>query len=129
MRTAVIAALATAVSLLVLSRGIGASQAGVYAARVAALMGVTVAASFLWLWYVRATPLALGMVLSWTGASVLLWGFAGRGEWALMALSVYLTGAAMHLRVIAAMLPHPGPAFAATITGAAIAALLLMPRP
>ena len=129
MRPALIAALATAVSLLILSRGIGAGHAGVYAARVAALMGGVVAASFLWLWHVRATPLALGMALSWTGASMLLWGFAGRGEWALMALSVYLTGAAMHLRVIAAMLPHPLSALAGVIAGAALAAVLLMPRP
>ena len=128
MRAAVIAALATAVSLLILSRAIGTGPAGVYAARMAALMGAAVGGSFLWLWYVRATPLALGMVLSWTGASMLLWGFAGRGEWVLMPLSVYLTGAAMHLRVIAAMLPHPLVALTGVISGAALAGVLLMPR-
>lgn len=128
MRAAALGALATAVLLLAMARLTGAAEAGVFAARAAALMGGAIALSFAWLWWVRATPLALGMVLSWSGASTLLWGFGGRGDWALLALAVYLAGAAVHLRVIAAMLPHPAPSFIATLAATLLGASLLMPR-
>ena len=128
MRGAVLGALSAAVLLLCLSRWTGAGEAGVYAARVAAIMGAVISMTFAWLWWVRATPLALGMVLSWAGASVLLWGFAGRGEWALMALAVYLAGAGVHLRVIAGALPYPATWFGGTLALALSGAALLMPR-
>ena len=128
MRGAVLGAMSSAVFLLCLSRWTGAGDAGIYAARVAVIMGGVISLTFAWLWWVRATPLALGMVLSWAGASTLLWGFGGRGEWALMALAVYLTGAVVHLRVIAIALPYPAIWFGGTIALAILGAALLMPR-
>ena len=36
------------------------------------LMGLMISLTFLWLYVVRATPLALGMAYSWSGASLVL---------------------------------------------------------
>lgn len=74
---------------------------------VAALNALT----FFWLWYVRATPLALGMALSWAGqAGLTAWweirtapdfaefGDAGVVIYALIAL--YVIGGALHISVM-----------------------------
>lgn len=37
------------------------------AASIVTIMGLLIAAIFVWLWAMRATPLALGRVFSWTG--------------------------------------------------------------
>jgi len=67
-----------------------------------ALMALMIAATFLWLWAVRATPLALGMAFSWLG-----WGlFAGWGRIAgapgapLAVLGFCIVGAVLHFSVI-----------------------------
>jgi hypothetical protein len=46
-----------------------------------ALMALMIAATFLWLWFERTTPLALGMAHSWLGAGLI----AGLWWWALRA--------------------------------------------
>lgn len=67
--------------------------------------------TFLWLWYVRATPLALGMALSWAGqAAITVWWFISvapedfsifrRGALLLLLLSFYIVGGGLHILVI-----------------------------
>jgi hypothetical protein len=77
-----------------------------------ALMALIIASTFLWLWARRATPLALGMALSWAGAGLMLgwwwaYGLLGRPE-AMAAspvflnfLALYVVGAVLHFMVIA----------------------------
>ncbi|MCI2392903.1 hypothetical protein [Aliiroseovarius sediminis] len=75
------------------------------------LMGLMISLTFLWLYVQRATPLALGMAYSWSGASLVLgwwWIFALAGEPSFMAestahfvpLALYLSGALLHFSVI-----------------------------
>lgn len=75
------------------------------------VLSVVIAVTFLWLWAQRATPLALGMVFSWSGAACLmgwwwLYSLLGAPEWMkdnpllFIFLSVYLMGAVLHLEVI-----------------------------
>jgi hypothetical protein len=67
--------------------------------------------TFLWLWYVRATPLALGMALSWAGQAALsVWwfttGMPGKALWIeqdptmFLVVSVYIVGGALHISVV-----------------------------
>jgi hypothetical protein len=67
--------------------------------------------TFLWLWYARTTPLALGMALSWAGqAAISAWWFAtgmpGKGVWLdqdpliFLFLSIYIVGGGIHIAVI-----------------------------
>ena len=67
--------------------------------------------TFLWLWYVRATPLALGMALSWAGQTALslYWGATRMPASALwldqdplifLFLSIYIVGGGLHISVI-----------------------------
>ncbi len=76
-----------------------------------ALMAAMIAATFLWLWRRRATPLALGMAFSWCGtATILTWFWidrmVGRPQWmadtaiVLVCLAFYVTGAVHHFAVI-----------------------------
>lgn len=75
------------------------------------LLAAVISGTFLWLWYRRSTPLALGMAFGWGGASsVMAWwwlyNLLGRPE--AMAenavlyffLSAYFVGAVLHLDVI-----------------------------
>lgn len=99
-----------------LALGLGAALAGPAALFVVlwgalALMALLIAATFFWLYRARATPLALGMALSWLGAGL----FAGWG-WAtglagvpgqalplaatLAGLALSLAGAVLHFAVI-----------------------------
>ncbi|WP_424943998.1 hypothetical protein [Aliiroseovarius crassostreae] len=75
------------------------------------LMGLMISLTFLWLYVVRATPLALGMAYSWSGASLVLgwwWIYSVLGEpaWAsespvhFVFLALYLVGALLHFSVI-----------------------------
>lgn len=75
------------------------------------LMAAMISLTFLWLWARRATPLALGMSLSWAGASSVLgwwWVYNLLGNPVLMEdgsvlfvfLSFYFTGAILHFAVI-----------------------------
>ncbi len=76
-----------------------------------ATMGIGISLTFLWLWWVRATPLALGMAFSWAGSGLVMgwwWSFnlLGRPEAMrdsrvlFIFLSLYIVGAVMHFRVI-----------------------------
>lgn len=66
-----------------------------------AAMGALISATFLWLWWVRATPLALGMVLSWAGAAAMAGGLAGSASWpGLAALPPIFGGAILHFGVM-----------------------------
>lgn len=75
------------------------------------LLALVIALTFFWLWLKQATPLALGMVFSWTGASCVMgwwwiYSILGEPDWMrqnplLFAfLSIYLIGAVLHLEVI-----------------------------
>ena len=68
-----------------------------------ALLALVIAGTFFWLWAQRATPLALGMVFSWSGAACLmgwwwLYSLLGAPVWMqdnpllFIFLSVYLMG-------------------------------------
>jgi hypothetical protein len=82
------------------------------------LMAAMIAATFLWLWHVRATPLALGMAFSWAGAaSVMGWWWvytlSGGPDWMLegemlfVFLSLYFVGAILHFAVVGRSLGLP----------------------
>ena len=75
------------------------------------LMALMIAATFLWLFVVRATPLALGMAYSWAGAGAVMgWWWvvqlSGRPDWLSMSpvlfafLPFYFVGAVLHFAVI-----------------------------
>lgn len=75
------------------------------------LISATNCGTFLWLWYVRATPLALGMSLSWAGQAALsvwwlLTGMPGKTSWlerdpsVFLILSVFMVGGGLHIVVI-----------------------------
>ena len=89
--------------------GYGATYQVAYGALT--LMAAMISATFLWLWTRRATPLALGMSLSWAGTSSVLgwwWVFNLLGDPAGMVdsgmlflfLSLYFVGAVLHFSVI-----------------------------
>lgn len=76
-----------------------------------ALMALMIAATFLWLYLERATPLALGMAYSWAGAGLFagwwwIYNLAGQPAWAyqpvgaFLVLALTLVGAVLHFAVI-----------------------------
>ncbi|RVT85262.1 hypothetical protein DXV76_05690 [Rhodobacteraceae bacterium CCMM004] len=90
---------------------LGVAAAALGPAAVPALLALVaaaawaIAASFLWLWSMRTTPLALGMAVSWSGvAGLAIWArrlpLPADGALAPLA-AVCLTGAVLHLSVIA----------------------------
>jgi hypothetical protein len=96
-----------------------------------ALMGAMIAATFLWLWYERTTPLALGMAFSWAGAaSVMGWWWIFNlldrprvmvGSEVLFAfLSLYFVGAVLHFSVMQRSLGLHGMMFALPLLGATL---------
>lgn len=75
------------------------------------LMAMLIALTFLWLWHMRATPLALGMAFSWAGSALIMgwwWqhlgmlGVAPDAGWLLAALALLIAGAILHFAVIGA---------------------------
>ena len=105
-----------------------------------AMMAAVISGTFLWLWFRRATPLALGMAFGWAGAaSVIGWWWVykltGRAVWMdenpllFGCLSLYFVGALLHLQVIGRSfeLPERAPvlAFAGTLAASVAAALLV----
>ncbi len=93
------------------------------------LMALMIAATFLWLFVVRATPLALGMAYSWAGAgSVMGWwwffNLSGQPDWLRMSpvlfafLPFYFVGAVLHFAVIHRSFGLHGLAFLVPVLGA-----------
>jgi len=93
------------------------------------LMAVMISLTFLWLWLVRATPLALGMAYSWAGTGCVLgwwWMYnaTGQPEWATQSpilfsfLSLYIVGAILHFAVIHRSFGLHGLAFLVPVLGA-----------
>lgn len=89
--------------------------AGFHVAAVIGLSAMAVIAAvnaltFLWLWYARATPLALGMALSWAGQAGLSGWWELRGAPDLLArgggaalfvlVSLYVVGGGLHIAVV-----------------------------
>ncbi|WP_298565675.1 hypothetical protein [uncultured Aliiroseovarius sp.] len=100
------------------------------------LMGLMISLTFLWLYVQRATPLALGMAYSWSGASLVLgwwWIFALAGEPVVMSesaanfapLALYLTGAVLHFSVIHRSFGSHGAAFLWPALGAVALSTLI----
>jgi hypothetical protein len=108
----------TALALAVATVGPAATAAAGFAA-VAAMAGM-IAATFLWLWWVRATPLALGMALSWAGVAVVT--AVSGPTLPLAALPLLTAGAVLHFAVMrrSMSLPH------ATVAVPAAASALAM---
>lgn len=103
-------AIAVAAMLLVYAwLGYEATYAITYGAF--ALMAAMVSLTFMWLWRVRATPLAGGMAFSWAGAASVIgwwWAYNYLSRPAVMhenaalflCLATYFVGAFMHFAVI-----------------------------
>ena len=95
--------LVAAATALVLGASFGLGVARTAAMGFGALgaMAALIAATFLWLWWVRATPLALGMVLSWAGMAAMSGGLAGSAGWVgLAALPPMAAGVTLHFGVM-----------------------------
>jgi hypothetical protein len=112
MRQAVLMFLTVAAALQVGHRAMTNPAMQDLAQGATALMALVIAGTFLWLWVRRATPLALGMALSWAGAGLMLgwwWAYGVLGRPQAMALSpvmlnflaLYVVGAMLHFMVIA----------------------------
>ncbi len=93
------------------------------------LMALMIAATFLWLFMVRATPLALGMAYSWAGAGFVLgwwWYFKLLGHPEVLRespvlfnfLPFYFVGAVLHFAVIHRSFGLHGAAFLLPVIGA-----------
>ena len=123
-------AVAVAVAAAVAAMGQAATAAMGYAA--VAAMAAMIAGTFLWLWWVRATPLALGMALSWAGVAVVAFHLAGGAPDALphVALPLLAAGATLHFAVMRrSMGLHPAAAAVpAMLTAAAALAGLLFTK-
>jgi hypothetical protein len=68
-----------------------------------AAMAALISGTFLWLWWVRATPLALGMALSWAGSALIAGWLAATPAAAglpLAALPLLTAGATLHFAVM-----------------------------
>lgn len=94
-----------------------------------ALMALMISGTFLWLYIVRATPLALGMAYGWAGAGLVLgWWYLyhllGRPEWAgespvlFFILPFYFVGAVLHFAVIHRSFGRHGMQFIAPVLAA-----------
>jgi hypothetical protein len=104
------------------------------------VMALLISGTFLWLWQVRATPLALGMSFSWAGLGLTLgWWWAMQirqsSTWGLEAailflfLSLLMSGAVLHFAVIQGSFGYHGLSFLVPVLGAlgvSLGVLLLM---
>ena len=98
-----------------------------------AAMAALIAATFLWLWWVRATPLALGMALSWAGVALVAADLAaGVGKaLPLVALPVLGVGAALHFAVMRSSmgLPRRAALLPACLSAAATLSAVFFTKP
>ena len=111
MKQALLLALALWAALCVVAQILDFRLAAAIGFSATALIAAVNCVTFLWLWYVRATPLALGMALSWAGQTAIsVWWFATempvRNTWLsqdpliFLFLSVYMVGGLLHIAVI-----------------------------
>ncbi|WP_188527295.1 hypothetical protein [Sinisalibacter lacisalsi] len=98
-------------ALALVRAALGGEAALVLAAGAVALMALMIAGTFLWLYFERTTPLALGMAFSWLGWGLFAgWGWAaslaGAPVWgglaagSLAVLGFCIVGAVLHFSVI-----------------------------
>ena len=98
-----------ALGALYVTQGYNAAYSTAYGAVVAIAFGIS--ATFFWLWSARATPLALGMGISWAGCCGVMgwwWLFNLFGRPGLMEespilfvfLAAYFVGGILHFQVI-----------------------------
>jgi hypothetical protein len=113
-----LAAATVALALTAVALGPAATAAAGYAA--VAAMAALIAATFLWLWWVRATPLALGMALSWSGVAIVA---AADPALPLPALPLLTTGAILHFGVMRRSMNLPPATLAVPATASALAIL------
>lgn len=116
MKRAMLFVAAVVLPLSVLSVLVPDGQAVGFAVGGLGILAGVIALTFYWLWRDCATPLALGMAISWTGSAGLmawLWAAAGRGlaadgqegvTWLSAVIAVQIIGALLHFDVIAASL-------------------------
>lgn len=94
-----------------------------------ALMAVMIAATFLWLWFERTTPLAIGMVVSWFGMACLagwwwVYNLTGSPDWAHQnpgmfgVLALPIVGSVLHFAVIQRSFGYHGMHFLWPLAGA-----------
>ncbi|SLN65834.1 hypothetical protein AQS8620_03054 [Aquimixticola soesokkakensis] len=101
------------------------------------LMALMISATFLWLWHVRATPLALGMSMSWAGSGLIMgwwwmmklagypdWGAQAGGLFVIMALLA--SGAVLHFAVIQSSFGFRGGSFLVPVSTALGLSLLVL---
>lgn len=98
------------------------------------IMAIMISATFLWLWQVRATPLALGMSFSWAGSSLIMgaWWvaqitgavhFGVEAEMMVIFLAFLATGAVLHFSVIQASFDLHGLTFLIPVGAAVLVAV------
>lgn len=108
---------------------LGLEQALLLAYGAISLMALMISATFLWLWQVRATPLALGMSLSWAGSGLTIgWWWATQiaqsPVWGMEAALLFLflclliAGAVLHFSVIQGSFGLSGLSFLWPVLGA-----------
>lgn len=112
MRTALGLLAATTIVLITLRLNLGYEVAYKVAYGAVVGLGLSMSATFFWLWYSRQTPLALGMGCSWAGASgVMGWwwlfkhfnrpDFMAENEILFVFVACYFVGGILHFQVIA----------------------------
>ena len=111
MRHALLLLFLATLAILGLDRAFGYDTARAIAYGAVIPMGAMIAATFLWLWAMRATPLALGMAFSWAGTTAVFawwWIFAALGAPEALAtapvlfpfVALHLVGAILHFHVL-----------------------------
>jgi hypothetical protein len=124
MRGTILLMMACTAAFGIAERRFGTEAATLAAMRGAAALALPLAAAFVWLWLERATPLALGLALSWAGSGALLGicAVTQSAAGAHLLTAIYGAGAVLHLRVVAQITPWPAPVYWGAIGGAALVA-------
>jgi hypothetical protein len=108
---------------------LGTTQMVLIAYGAVCILALLISGTFLWLWQVRATPLALGMSFSWAGLGLTLgwwWAMQVRMsvDWGLEAavlfffLSLLMAGAVLHFAVIQGSFGFHGMSFLVPVLSA-----------
>lgn len=111
MRQAIILVFAIFALGIVAAGEVGPKAITLVAMGAISVMALMIAATFFWLWQMRATPLAFGMALSWAGTGASFGWFwlqtiIRSTEWGIeaaalfMALSLVISGAILHFSAI-----------------------------